>query len=289
MRQLFSSPRIENVEAVARLLEDAGIEVRISNGRSYRGAIRGNFSYRDGSDSAPRPAVWVLRADQQPEARQLLRDAGLLQTSPVRTEGFLPPAAIAGGDRSPLAARGGGRLRYGLLMGIAVIAAVVIVNFNSGDAPMQTDAPPASAATPGGGRASTSTASTGTGATGATGLDMLATLPDAAYRIPTPPQLAATLLRDALQDRAGAAHACLAIDDGDPPAGLIETLAAEGLDVVPASSARCEDADRTMVEVREYRTDGSGTGSVELQVAGEAPRELTVRRDGSNWHLVEGR
>ncbi|MBJ6982527.1 DUF2007 domain-containing protein [Luteimonas sp. MC1572] len=284
MRQLFSSPRIENVEAVARLLEEAGIEVRISNGRSYRGAIRGNFSYRDGSDSAPRPAVWVLRSDQQPEARQLLRDAGLLQAAPVRGESFLPPAAIAGGDRSPLSARGGGRFRYGLLMGIAVIAAVVIVNFSSGDKPLPADPAPTVAAAPDAGHASASTA---TGAPGAAGLDMLATLPEEVHRVPTPPLLAATLVRDVLDDRAGR-RACLAIDDADPAASLIETLAADGLDVVPASSARCDEADRTRVEVRDYRTDGSGSGSVQLAVAGEAARELAVRRDGSDWQRVDG-
>ena len=32
MRQVFSSPRLENVEQVARLLEDAGIETRITDG-----------------------------------------------------------------------------------------------------------------------------------------------------------------------------------------------------------------------------------------------------------------
>ena len=42
MRRIFASPRIENVEGVARLLEAEGIEVRITDGRSYRGAIRGN-------------------------------------------------------------------------------------------------------------------------------------------------------------------------------------------------------------------------------------------------------
>ena len=87
MRQVFSSARIENVEAVARMLEDAGIEVRISNGRSYRGAIRGNFSYRDGVDGRPRPAVWVLRSDPQPAARPLLREAGQLQATPVGIPG----------------------------------------------------------------------------------------------------------------------------------------------------------------------------------------------------------
>ena len=54
MRQIFSSPRLENVEAVAKMLSDAGIEVRITDGRTYKGALRGNFRYSDDSSSAPR-------------------------------------------------------------------------------------------------------------------------------------------------------------------------------------------------------------------------------------------
>ncbi|HXH00735.1 MAG TPA: pathogenicity-like protein, partial [Xanthomonadaceae bacterium] len=34
MRQVFSSIRLETVEGVAKLLRDAGIQVRITNGRS---------------------------------------------------------------------------------------------------------------------------------------------------------------------------------------------------------------------------------------------------------------
>ena len=37
----------DEIEGIARLLEGQGIEVRITDGRSYRGGIRGNFSYRD--------------------------------------------------------------------------------------------------------------------------------------------------------------------------------------------------------------------------------------------------
>ena len=40
MRQVFSSARIENAEAVAQLLHKAGIEARVVNGRGWRGAIR---------------------------------------------------------------------------------------------------------------------------------------------------------------------------------------------------------------------------------------------------------
>ena len=48
MRQVFSSPRLENVEGIAKMLEDEGIEVRITHGRSYKGGWGGRRSYREG-------------------------------------------------------------------------------------------------------------------------------------------------------------------------------------------------------------------------------------------------
>ena len=79
MRQVFSSPRLENVEGVVRLLQDAGIEVRVTHGRTYEGSRRRPFSYRD-SDS-PQPTVWVVNSSDQVQARAILRDAGLLDTT----------------------------------------------------------------------------------------------------------------------------------------------------------------------------------------------------------------
>ena len=275
MRQVFSSPRIENVEAVARMLEEQGIEIRVSNGRSYRGAIRGNFSYRDGNDSGPRPTVWVLRADQQPHARQLLRDAGLLQSSATRAETFLPPAAIAGGDRSPLAARGGGRFRYGLLVGIAVIVALVFLSRRSADLP---DAPPPPAAT---------APAVEVGAPAATPT-LIATAPETVHRIATPPALAATLLRAALE-AAPAERACLAIDGADPAPAVLAELDAAGIAAV-AASACAEDARGLSLDVRDYRTDGSGVGSVETSVRRDGGEEvvqgLEVARDGREWRVL---
>lgn len=79
MRQVFSSARLENVEQVAQLLEEAGIEIRITNGRSYKGRRRSHFSYSD--QAAPWPSVWVIQSDQQPRAREILREAGLIDTT----------------------------------------------------------------------------------------------------------------------------------------------------------------------------------------------------------------
>ena len=81
MRKIFSSQRVENAEGVANLLREAGIEVRLTNGRSYHSKRRGQFSYLDRKDDSQLPTVWVVRADDQPRAREILRDARLLDTT----------------------------------------------------------------------------------------------------------------------------------------------------------------------------------------------------------------
>ena len=53
MRKIFSSQRVENAEGVAQMLREAGIEARISNGRSYHSKRRGQFSYLDATTRLP--------------------------------------------------------------------------------------------------------------------------------------------------------------------------------------------------------------------------------------------
>jgi hypothetical protein len=120
MRRIFASPRLENVEGIARLLEEQGIEVRITDGRSYRGAIRGNFSYRDDAREGPEPAVWIVNAEDQPRARELMREAGLLDSTRTPLDSYLPQ------DESDAAAkpRRSGRLKLMLLAAIAIAVAI---------------------------------------------------------------------------------------------------------------------------------------------------------------------
>ncbi|GGK11808.1 DUF2007 domain-containing protein [Luteimonas terricola] len=277
MRQLFSSARIENVEAVARLLEEAGIEVRITNGRSYRGAIRGNFSYREGASSAPRPAVWVIRSDQQPEARLMLREAGLLQQTTQRNDNFLPPPASLVGGGSPLAARGGGRFRYGLLLGVAVMVALVMIAWRAsrGDG----DADPGLATVPAASVPAPAAVAAPAQRPDASGMSLVASQPDDAFVIATPPALAVALLRAELA-AAGTRRGCLAIDGADPDPLLLQQLATEGFDVTPASA--CTD-DRLAIAVSDYATDGSGSGTVQLAAGSGEPQAREVRREGRDW------
>lgn len=128
MRKVFSSQRLENVEGVAKLLRDAGIEVRISDGRSYHGNRRGTFSYSD-RGNAPTPAVWVVRSDQQVAARELLREAGLLDsTRPEEgyaSANFRYQPQSSAGDRSPAQQRAF-RFKVGLIVLIVAIAGIAM-------------------------------------------------------------------------------------------------------------------------------------------------------------------
>src|SRR5688572_13227741 len=120
MRQVFSSPRLENVEGIAKMLEDQGIEVRITHGRSYKGGWGGRRSYREAG--GPQPAVWVVRSEDQPKARQLLRDAGLLDSTRAGSDSFLSPSVHAGAPEGPVAPAPQKRaFRYKIALLIAIV------------------------------------------------------------------------------------------------------------------------------------------------------------------------
>jgi hypothetical protein len=275
MRQVFSSPRLENAEAVADLLRAEDIEVRITNGRGYRSGIRGNFSYRDNSQAGPPPAVWVLRADQQPRARELLRDAGLLQSGRSPDDSFLPPNLQFGRDNiSVVEKRQRSRLRYILLAAIAAMAGLVLVSTRpqAPDAPVASDTPAPNAA-----RSSLIAA-------------------EATYVIATPPALAEMLFARTLGARP-AAVACLAIDGADPAPDLLARLSRDG--TVARAISACSDGegadDRLSIDVHTWRTDGSGTGTVEVtagagvgeSAAASSTRSFRVERRGDDWHVLD--
>lgn len=124
MRQVFSSQRIETVEGVAKMLGDAGIPVFISNGRSYHSKRGGQFSYTEPVKPQLQPAVWVRHAEDQPRARELLREAGLMET----TRPGYGPSLTFRSDQEPAATpqrSWAWRIRLILLALIALAAAVM--------------------------------------------------------------------------------------------------------------------------------------------------------------------
>ncbi len=133
MRKIFSSQRVENAEGVAQMLRDAGIEVRVTNGRSYQSKRRGQFSYLDKHDGTNQPAVWVVSANDQPRAREILRDARLLDT----TRRDHPTAEYAFSD-APAQSNGRSwawRIRIALLLVIAGVALVIMLRHRSAPVP----------------------------------------------------------------------------------------------------------------------------------------------------------
>jgi|SRR5690554_6263882 len=133
MRQIFSSQRVENVEQVAALMREHGIEVQITNGRGYMSGRRRTFSYRDSVNRRNLPAVWVVRSDDQPRARELMRELGMPDRPTTRpiTDSYLASANEPGlapeKPAVPPARQRIMRYRRILLIVIAILAAMVLV------------------------------------------------------------------------------------------------------------------------------------------------------------------
>ena len=227
MRQVFSSPRMENVERVAKLLRDAGIETRITHGRSYKGGLRGEFSYRDHVRTEPVPAVWVVLSEDQPAAREILRAAGLLDSTRMET-GYSLPAFRTELPVLPAdpARRRSFRLKVGLLLVIAMVIALMVVSLRK---------PPAAALrTP------------------------VAELPKG--DVPTPDSLAVAVLAGELPTRSGQT-VCLAVDGSTPSPALLAMLPASPGKVLPASQCGAT-TDAPTLEIHAYRPTAAGATSV---------------------------
>ena len=116
MRQLFTSPRMENVEGVAQLLRDAGIDIKVTDARGYRKVSRREFSYVPSQQEkkGEQPAVWVINSDDYKRARELLAEGGLLDDS--KTSSSYLPETMQFAEK-PAATEGSriGRVRLALL------------------------------------------------------------------------------------------------------------------------------------------------------------------------------
>lgn len=77
MRQIYTSPRPENIERIVQLLAEHGIQTTVTDRRVYDrpGYSRFSYSARDSGEGWPK--VWITRAEDQPRARELLREIGI--------------------------------------------------------------------------------------------------------------------------------------------------------------------------------------------------------------------
>jgi len=268
MRQVFSSPRLENVEGVAQLLRDAGVEVRITDGRSYKRQLRGDFSYARENRDSPQAAVWVVRSDQQMQARELLREAGLFDST--RGEGtYTMPAfrSVAPTPAGNQARRRAMLMKLGMMAVIAVVLVLgMILTFNRPPG-MQTSASPPFDGS------------------------VAATLSPVARAV-FASELAETDIT----------VACLAVDGRDASAGLVRALAGATRAIVPASECervadeergsyhRGSGAEAMVMEVGAFRPSAPDAGQIEFSAYHHrmhaAYKTLEVRRVDGVWQVV---
>ena len=73
MRQIYTSPRPENIDRVVALLAEHGIETSVTNRSNYNRQSYQRFSYSARQDSRDSwPQVWITKADDHTRARALL-------------------------------------------------------------------------------------------------------------------------------------------------------------------------------------------------------------------------
>jgi hypothetical protein len=77
MRQIYTSPRYENVQRVVALLDENRIATTVRNRQDWQGGQWKRFSYTQRSDSEGWGQVWVVDSNDQTRAREILREAGL--------------------------------------------------------------------------------------------------------------------------------------------------------------------------------------------------------------------
>lgn len=268
MRQVFTSARLENVETVARLLEEDGIEVRITNGRSYKGAVRRNFSYREGANEGGQPAVWIVKSEDQPRARAILREYGLMDSSRGVTEGTQAPTFIEVAPAKVMRAPQSRafKLKVGMLLVIAVILGLIMFqNLTRQSSPVA-------------------------------GVENLKPglwpVPDALVQMVFEKEIVA----------GDAKVACVSIDGRDASLPLLEKLIRPGLAAVPGSScvrvategsgsyARASHSPALLVEINGFRTSDEGVSQVQYSAYRHRLRAtyktLEVRRVDGKWQIV---
>ncbi|MDQ3056280.1 MAG: hypothetical protein M3Q96_00775 [Pseudomonadota bacterium] len=274
MRQMFTSPRLENVERVAQLLNEAGIETKISNGRSYKGSHRGGFSYREDERTAPQPAVWVLISEDQPRARQILRDAGLLETTRAPADSYLAPTFRAPEIKTPESAQKRAlQLKLGFLIAIVMIIGLVFIQVFPDS--VKRNAPAAVVTTP---QAIGDTAA-----------------------MPTPEALAVLILNSESSMRAPAVL-CVAVDGRDASEGLMTQIRRPSRKVVPASQCvrvanaasgsyhRPSGAKAFLLDISGFR-QSADTAQVRFNAfhstQAATSKTLEVRNADGRWEIVQ--
>ncbi|HWT14886.1 MAG TPA: hypothetical protein VN581_03800 [Patescibacteria group bacterium] len=122
MRQVYASPRAENVDRVEAMLNEAGIETRVlKRDKINRGRFQ-RFSYNEQGNSKDWPAVQVVFAADMPKARELLRAAGLMGTTRPDADAPMPRWEAPGNTPDHMAMRMRRVAMIGVLVGLVFLA-----------------------------------------------------------------------------------------------------------------------------------------------------------------------
>ncbi|MET4676541.1 MULTISPECIES: hypothetical protein [unclassified Luteibacter] len=121
MRQIYTSPRPENIDRIVALLTEHAIETTVTNRSTWNRPTYQRFSYSQRqSDRDSWPQVWVKSADDFPQARTLLKEMGIEPV--IRFQEELQMHRDP--DRRPVAQRTASRVR---LMVLAVVVGVMLI------------------------------------------------------------------------------------------------------------------------------------------------------------------
>lgn len=78
MRQIYTSPRQQNIDSVVALMAEHGIETTVTNRSNYNRSSWQRFSYSQRLDSRDTwPQVWITSPDDFTRARAVLREIGI--------------------------------------------------------------------------------------------------------------------------------------------------------------------------------------------------------------------
>ena len=126
MRQIYTSPRQENIDTVVALMAEHGIEASVANRSNYNRQSWQRFSYsQQREDRSDWAQVWITHADDYSQARKLLLELGI---EPVIRHGEELAAAR---NPSPLdrRTRVATRIRRILLLMVLVVFAVQMLRY----------------------------------------------------------------------------------------------------------------------------------------------------------------
>lgn len=125
MRQIYTSPRLENIDRVVALLAEHGIETRVSNRSAYKRQSYDRFRYTARNDRDQWPVVEVVRAADLTPARNIMREIGI--NPPTRHSEILEAMRAreeGGGSPRGHAVR---RVRIIVLVALAVALLVMVI------------------------------------------------------------------------------------------------------------------------------------------------------------------